>query len=127
MPLSMSRYVLLAAGLLLSLGSVADSEPAPARQMLSQLLETVANQDYQQFMQLGTSEFQAGISQEQFDQVAQIVGTRIEQGYQAQYLTSLQQQGYRVDLWKISFTDGGDDSLARVVLEGERAAGFLLQ
>jgi len=127
MSLSMSRYVLLAAGLLLSLGSVADSEPAPARQMLSQLLETVANQDYQQFMQLGTSEFQAGISQEQFDQVAQIVGTRIEQGYQAQYLTSLQQQGYRVDLWKISFTDGGDDSLARVVLEGERAAGFLLQ
>lgn len=127
MHLSMSRRVLLAAGLLLSFGSVADSEPAPARQMLTQLLETVANQDYQQFMQLGTSEFQAGISQDQFDQVAQIVGARIEQGYQAQYLTSLQQQGYRVDLWKISFSDGGDDSLARVVLEGERAAGFLLQ
>lgn len=127
MHLSMSRCVLLAAGLLLSFGSVADSEPAPARQMLTQLLETVANQDYQQFMQLGTSEFQAGISQDQFDQVAQIVGARIEQGYQAQYLTSLQQQGYRVDLWKISFSDGGDDSLARVVLEGERAAGFLLQ
>lgn len=127
MHLSMSRCVLLAAGLLLSFGSVADSEPAPARQMLTQLLETVANQDYQQFMQLGTSEFQAGISQDQFDQVAQIVGARIEQGYQAQYLTSLQQQGYRVDLWKISFADGGDDSLARVVLEGERAAGFLLQ
>ncbi len=127
MHLSMSRCVLLAASLLLSFGSVADSEPAPARQMLAQLLETVANQDYQQFMQLGTSEFQAGISQDQFDQVAQIVGARIEQGYQAQYLTSLQQQGYRVDLWKISFSDGGDDSLARVVLEGERAAGFLLQ
>lgn len=127
MHLSMSRCVLLAASLLLSFGSVADSEPAPARQMLAQLLETVANQDYQQFMQLGTSEFQAGISQDQFDQVAQIVGARIEQGYQAQYLTSLQQQGYRVDLWKISFADGGDDSLARVVLEGERAAGFLLQ
>lgn len=127
MHLSMSRCVLLAAGLLLSFGSVADSEPAPARQMLTQLLETVANQDYQQFMQLGTSEFQAGISRDQFDQVAQIVGARIEQGYQAQYLTSLQQQGYRVDLWKISFADGGDDSLARVVLEGERAAGFLLQ
>ncbi|WP_221627380.1 hypothetical protein [Halopseudomonas xiamenensis] len=127
MHLSMSRCVLLAASLLLSFGSVADSEPAPARQMLAQLLETVANQDYQQFMQLGTSEFQAGISQDQFGQVAQIVGARIEQGYQAQYLTSLQQQGYRVDLWKISFADGGDDSLARVVLEGERAAGFLLQ
>ncbi|PRB84370.1 hypothetical protein [Pseudomonas sp. MYb185] len=127
MYLPTARYVLLTAGLLLSFGSVADSEPAPARQMLSQLMGAIASQDYQQFMQLGNDEFQAGISQPQFDEVAQVVGMRVEQGYQAQYLTSLQQQGYRVDLWKISFTDGGDDSLARLVLDGERAAGFLLQ
>ena len=39
----------------------------------------------------------------------------------------LKQQGCQVHLWKLVFKDGGDDTLAKLVLKDGRVAGFWLQ
>ncbi|SER72633.1 hypothetical protein [Halopseudomonas bauzanensis] len=124
---SMLRCVLIAAALLLPAAAWADNEPAQARHLLSSLLEAVAAEDYQQFRALGTEDFQTGIPEEEFNRVTDVIAERVEQGYEADYLTHLNQQGYRVEIWKISFADGGDDTLARLVVFEGKAAGFLLQ
>lgn len=124
----MIRLTLIAtATLIFSMGAWADNEPAPARQILADLLTAVASQDYERFIGQGTDEFQASIPETQFGRVTAVMAERIDQGYQAQYLTHLNQQGYRVDIWKISFADDGDDTLARLVVVEGKAAGFLLQ
>ena len=123
---SMLRCALIAA-VLLPIAAWADNEPPEARHLLSSLLSAVAAEDYQQFSALGTKDFQAGIPEAEFDRVTDAMTERVEQGYEADYLTHLNQQGYRVEIWKISFADGGDDTLARLVVFEGKAAGFLLQ
>ena len=123
---SMLRCVLLAA-VLLPMTAWADNEPAEAGHLLSSLLSAVAEEDYPQFRALGTEDFQAGIPEAEFNRVTDAMAERVEQGYEADYLTHLNQQGYRVEIWKISFADGGDDTLARLVVFEGKAAGFLLQ
>ncbi|WP_285274961.1 hypothetical protein [Halopseudomonas bauzanensis] len=123
---SMLRCALIAA-VLLPTAAWADNEPPEARHLLSRLLSAVAEEDYQQFSALGTEDFQAGIPEAELDRVTDAMTERVEQGYEADYLTHLNQQGYRVEIWKISFADGGDDTLARLVVFEGKAAGFLLQ
>lgn len=123
---SMLRCVLIAA-VLLPTAAWADNEPAEARHLLSSLLSAVAEEDYPQFRALGTEDFRAGIPEAEFNRVTDAMAERVEQGYEADYLTHLNQQGYRVEIWKISFADGGDDTLARLVVFEGKAAGFLLQ
>lgn len=121
------RYAVIVAALLLPVAAWADNEPAQARQLLSSLLTTVAEEDYQAFRTLGTADFQAAIPEAEFNRVVDAMAERVQQGYEADYLTHLNQQGYRVEIWKISFADGGDDTLARLVVFEGKAAGFLLQ
>lgn len=123
---SMLRCALIAA-MLLPTAAWAENEPAEARHLLSNLLSAVAAENYQQFRALGTEDFQAGIPEAEFNRVTDVMAERVEQGYEADYLTHLNQQGYRVEIWKISFADDSDDTLARLVVFEGKAAGFLLQ
>lgn len=123
---TLMRYAFIIA-FLLPATAWAGNEPAQARQLLSSLLTAVAEENYQAFRALGTADFQAAIPDAEFNRVADVMAERVRQGYEADYLTHLNQQGYRVEIWKISFADGGDDILARLVVFEGKAAGFLLQ
>jgi len=43
------------------------------------------------------------------------------------YLGELKQQGMSVHLWKLVYKDGENDTLAKLVLTGDKVAGVLFQ
>jgi hypothetical protein len=67
------------------------------------------------------------ITKETFTQVSTQLSPRLKKGYKLQYLGSLRQQEVEVFLWKIIYQDGGDDLLARLVIQENKVAGFWFQ
>ena len=59
--------------------------------------------------------------------VSRQMASRLKAGYTAEFLTEIRQGEYRVFLWKLSFTDAGDEFIARLSLTIDgKVAGFLL-
>src|SRR5690606_6207350 len=89
-------------------GNMAGAADQPT---IKRLLDALAKQEYQAFVDQGTPEF-SQISEAQFAQVAGSVGPRLEKGYTATHMGNLRQQALDISVWKISFEDDGDDLLA---------------
>lgn len=55
-------------------------------------------------------------------------GRRLKAEHEATYLTDLTQRGHRIHLWKLTFKDGGDDIILRLVLDANgKLAGVFFQ
>lgn len=104
------------------------AQPAGTAQapIVSRLLKAIAKDNYAGFIADGTPEF-AAITPEQFDSVAAQVGSRLSDGYRAEYLGKIRKQGQEISVWKIIFDDGGDDALATLSVTGSKVSGFFLQ
>lgn len=122
-----TQRLLLMPGLLWTLSAFGQSPATQAEQRLAPLLTAIAQQNYSQFVADGTEQFEAEISEPQFQAVAYQLSPRLKEGYQVHYLTQLNQQGHEIHLWKISFTDQGDDHLAKLALKDGKVAGFWIQ
>jgi len=92
----------------------------------SKLLDSIKNDDYAAFVADGTPDFQA-ITKVNFDQVSAQLAPRFKAGSKVVFLGQLSQHGYRVSLWKISFSDGGDDMLAKLSVKDGKVGGFWIQ
>jgi len=101
--------------------------PAEAEKMLKLLLENTRTGNYEAFLAPGTERFQQGISKEMFFGVAKQVASRLDAGYVTEFLTEIRQCEHRVYLWKLSFSDGGNQFIARLALTTDgKVAGFML-
>ncbi len=94
--------------------------------VVHQLLNAMAQNDYQAFIGQGTTEFGA-ITQQQFSEVANSISPRLKQGYTVQHLGNLRQQGLDISVWKISFSDQGDELLATLNVRNGKVGGFFLR
>lgn len=127
----LSAGLLLLAALVLMPGAYAAAPPpepeARAEQpVMHQLLDSMAKKDYKAFTKQGTEAF-AQITEAQFNEVAQSIGGRLEQGYTVHYLGRVTQQGLDISVWKISFSDKGDDLLATLNVRDGKVGGFFLR
>ncbi len=102
-------------------------EKIPGEKILDQLLTALAANNYDLFVANAAPALQSRITRETFSQVSAQLSARLKNGYRPQYLGSLKQQGVEVYLWKITFQDGRDDMLARLVVQDGKAAGFWFQ
>jgi len=101
--------------------------PPEAERTLKQLLEAAQREDYDAFIELGNHRFQQGISKDMFDTVSRQVSNRLKAGHATEFLTEISQCDHRVFLWKLSFTDAGNQFIARLVMEADgKVAGFML-
>ena len=75
----------------------------------------------------GADAFKTGITKEIFEGVSKQMAPRIKKGYTVFYLGELKQQGMSVYLWKLVYKDGENDTLAKLVLTGDKVAGVLFQ
>jgi len=91
------------------------------------MLNAVKDGIYGSFIASASDEFKASYLQEYFDVVVEDHSARLTQGYEATYLSSLNIDGYVVYLWKLSFQDGGDDSLLSLSVQNGFVVGFLMQ
>jgi glucose dehydrogenase len=91
------------------------------------LLAAIATSNYGALVANAAPALKTRITKETFTQVSTQLSPRLKKGYKLQYLGSLKQQGVEVFLWKITYQDGGDDMLARLVIHENKVAGFWFQ
>lgn len=99
----------------------------PGRAVLDKLLKAVEANDYDNFVSDGTDVFKAGITKQMLLGVSGQLASRMKKGYDCSYLGELKQQDSQVLLWKLTYKDGGDDTLAKLFLKDGKVAGFFLQ
>ena len=99
----------------------------PSRPILDKLLKAVEANDYDSFVADGSDAFKAGLTRQMLQGVSSQLAPRLKKGYDCFHLGELKQQGYQVYLWKLTYKDGGDDTLAKLVLKDGKVAGFWLQ
>ena len=91
------------------------------------LLTAIASNNYEALVANAAPALRSRITRDTFMKVSAQLSPRLKMGYKLQYLGSLRQQGVEVLLWKIAFQDGGDDMLARLVIQDNKVAGFWFQ
>ena len=90
------------------------------------LINAVEQNNYTQFISQGNAAFKEGITKQAFTQVSEQLAPQLKKGYSAVFLGNLNQQGYQVYLWKLTFKDGRDDVLAKLSLKDGKIGGFWL-
>jgi hypothetical protein len=95
--------------------------------ILNTLLAAIVTNNYDVLVANAAPALKTRITKETFTQVSTQLSPRLKKGYKPQYLGSLKQQGVEVLLWKITYQDGGDDMLARLVIQENKVAGFWFQ
>jgi hypothetical protein len=106
---------------------LADDATGPDRATLDKLLKAIEANDYNSFVADGDSAFKAAMTKQMLQGVSALFSPRLKKGYTCSYLAELKQQGCRVLLWKLAYSDGGDDTLVKLVLKDGKIAGFFLQ
>ncbi len=91
------------------------------------LLKAIAENNYEGLIANASPALKSRITKETFTQVSTQLSPRLKKGYTLQYLGSLKQQSVEIYLWKITYQDGGDDMLARLVIQENKVAGFWFQ
>src|SRR5882724_12570520 len=77
------------------------------------LLAATAANDYNRFVSIADDTFRSSITPIAFESISQSLAPRMQQGYTPTYLGQLRQSGAEVSLWRLRFSDGGDDLFAR--------------
>lgn len=97
----------------------------------SHLMSAIENNSYRDFIRQGDWGFKIGIPIFMFWLVSAQLAHRMRKGYQATYLghvnhsTQTKHQGF---LWKLTFTDGGTEFIARMALNkgNGKASGLMI-
>ena len=112
--------------LFIASSAFAGHEGKTEKAALSQLMKAVSDNDYNAFLSNGTPEFKKNVSKQAFDSVTGQLGQLIRAGYTTEYLSKLYQRGVIVHLWKISYVNSKENSLAKLIMIDDKVAGFLL-
>jgi hypothetical protein len=103
-------------------------DPDPAvKKTFDKLIGAVKANDRDAFIAEATDVVKKGVTEEVMDVISKQLGTRLKKGFEAAYLCQLKQGGRQVHLWKVTFKDGEDDVVIRVVLKDGKVDGFFLQ
>ena len=90
------------------------------------LIAAMAANDYDQFVSVADNSFRRGITPSMFDSISQSLAPRMQRGCTPTYLGQFRQNGTQVSLWRLAFTDAGDDRLARMSMSQDRVGGFVI-
>ena len=78
------------------------------------------------FVSVGVDAFRTGITADTFHSVSRSLAARFDHGCTPTFLGQLRQNSAQISLWRLTFTDGSDDRLARMNLSENRVDGFLI-
>jgi hypothetical protein len=99
----------------------------PERVILNNLLAATEKNDYEAFLKDASAQVKAALTRQMLEGVSARFAPHMKKGYERTYLGRLSQRGCDVHLWKLTYRDGHDDTLARLVLKDGKVAGFWLQ
>lgn len=95
--------------------------------ILINLMAAIKANNYNNFIENSTEEFKTALTKNALENVHKQLSQQLKSGYKSNYLGKLNQYGYVVHLWKISFYDNRNEALAKLSIQGNRIAGFLIQ
>lgn len=123
----MKAHLILVTLLFSTLAAWAAEPPAAAAKSLTTLMEAAIRDDHARFQSLGDEAFKKGITAEAFSSVVKQLQPLLKDGYETEFLTELTQHGHQIYLWKITPRAGDDQFIAKLVLSGDKVAGFWIQ
>ena len=94
---------------------------------LQVILEATASKNYELFTTVGDAGYKATITQQMFDDVSELLASRLQKGYSITYFGDLKQGNSQIYLWKLSFEDGGDEFVAHMTMNGDKVAGIFIE
>ena len=107
---------------------LADTKAKPSIEVLfHSQIGAIASNDYQQFLEHTDSNFRKAISAEQFETLSRSLSSRFKGGYQPEYLGVLNQEGFKVHLWKVVSSSSESDSLIKMAMGQNQIAGFWIE
>lgn len=114
-----------AAAVLTTVSAYAEPDQTTQTIFKNLMAATVSN-NYDGFIVECDAAMKAAVTKPMVESVSKQIEPRASQGYEAQYLGELNQHGYKVHLWRLTFKDGGDDALATLSVKDGKAGGFYL-
>jgi RNA polymerase sigma factor (sigma-70 family) len=104
-----------------SAGTATDQESTYA----NEVIKSVADADYSEFQADGDAGFKQ-IKESTFKSMCNQRSAQLKGGYHVIFLGVLTFEGMRVTLWKVSYSDGSDDDLLRLIVSSGKISGALL-
>lgn len=106
-------------------GSSIGEASAQEKNFSAEIMQATKDEDYQAFIADGDSVFKQ-ITELQFKAVCVQITPRLKTGYNLVFLGGLKQQGYHVTLWKVAYSDGGDDELLTLSVKNGKIGGAFI-
>jgi hypothetical protein len=100
--------------------------PPQIETTMNNMLAAVQAKSLRDFVAAGDASLKAGMTQRMLDAMSAQLAPRLNQGYTATFLGTLNQEGYTVYLWKLAFKDGKDDLLVTMAVKDGKVGGLIL-
>ena len=100
--------------------------PADAQALAGELLRAIQGNDYDAFVAKGSAFFRAAVATAGFASLSAQLAGRLAQGHRVTTLGSLRRPETVDWIFKIEFSDDGDDALVTLPVDGWQVAGFLI-
>lgn len=97
---------------------------AKAKKIYATLLLAIQHANYNEFVADADSNFKVMLPANAFLNMCQAISPRLLNGYQNTYLSSFNKQGSKLYIWKMTFTDGGDDFVVSLSIRNGKVIGF---
>jgi hypothetical protein len=94
--------------------------------IFTKLFSALEKKNYASFVGDGEPAFKE-LPEEKFNSVATQLAPKVSGDHEVTYLGALQQKGFRVTLWKVSFKEGSDDMLATLSVRNGKVGGFYIR
>jgi hypothetical protein len=121
------KSLIIAAAAVLTSASAQAEPDQKAQALFERLMAATVSNDYDGFIAECDAKMKAALTKSNLAGVSEQIEPRAKQGYNAQYLGELNQRGYKVHLWRLSFKDAGDDVLATLSVKDGKVGGFYLK
>jgi len=97
-----------------------------AQALAEELLAAVQRNDYDGFVAKGSPSFRAALDAERLEGASAKLNGRLSQGRRMSPLGTLRRHGRVEWLYRLEFSDDGDDALVTLAMNGWQVAGFLV-
>lgn len=101
---------------------------APGNPLLfKKMIAAIEAGNYEAFVAGGDPAFMAALTKPMFEGGTGKLVPLLKAGYTPTYLGTLNQGGFSIHVWKLSFKDGPDDLLVKMAMKDGKVAGFNFQ
>ena len=94
---------------------------------LKQMLDAIQSKSYDRFVADGDAKFKEGYTQKMFEELAGMLGQKLQNGHRVSFLTTLNQQDFVVYVWKLMLKGVREEYLINLFVRDGNVVGFIIR